>query len=263
MSLPKFQIVKVNAGNIDDIGLYCSRSKHKEEGYRRKTAWIKDRFKEGIEYRVLLVDEGRKDLAYRGMIEFMPGEKCWRGIDAPNYMVIHCIWVIGRHKKKGYGTKLLHECINSAKEKKMNGVAVMTITSGGWSPKKTLFIKNGFKKYDELPPNYELHALKFSDFSPDPQFYPLDADRLKDYKDGFTVLTSYQCPYMAGTVQSIQSIAKDMGVNLSVHEIPDCNEAQQNGLNPYGTFHVILEGKYVTHLPGGMRDIKRELDKKD
>ena len=96
MSETVYKIVDVNADNIDEIGLYCSRSKHKEEGYQRKLAWIKDRFKEGLEYRVLLVDEGRKDLAYRGMIEFMPGEKCWRGINAPDYMVIHCIWVIGR-----------------------------------------------------------------------------------------------------------------------------------------------------------------------
>lgn len=118
MPKPSYRIVDVNADNIDDVGMYCSRSKQKEEGYQRKLAWIKKRFKEGLEYRVLLVDEGKKDLAYRGMIEFMPGEKCWRGINAPNYMVIHCIWVIGRHKNKGYGTKLLKECINSAKEKK-------------------------------------------------------------------------------------------------------------------------------------------------
>ena len=72
MSQPSYRIVDVNADNIDDIGMYCSRSKQKEEGYQRKLAWIKDRFKEGLEYRVLLVDEGKKDLAYRGMIEFMP-----------------------------------------------------------------------------------------------------------------------------------------------------------------------------------------------
>ena len=143
MSEAMYKIVDVNADNVDEIDIYCSRSKHKEEGYQRKLAWIKDRFEEGLEYRVLLVDEGRKDLAYRGMIEFMPGEKCWRGINAPNYMVIHCIWVIGRHKNKGYGTKLLQECINSAKEKNMNGVAVMTIKKGGWSPKKDIFIKDG------------------------------------------------------------------------------------------------------------------------
>jgi GNAT superfamily N-acetyltransferase len=261
MPQPSYRIVAVNADNIDDIGLYCSRSKRKEEGYQRKLAWIKDRFREGLEYRVLLVDEGRKDLAYRGMIEFMPGEKCWREINAPNYMVIHCMWVVGRHKNKGHGTKLLQECINSAKKKGMHGVAVMTITRGGWSPKNHLFVKKGFGKCDELPPNFELYALKFSDSAPDPQFYPLSADSLEEYKDGLTVLTSYQCPYMVGTIRNLRSIAQDMDVSFAVQEMHDHKQAQQSGLNPYGTFHVILNGQYVTHLPGGSRDIKRELSR--
>jgi hypothetical protein len=165
------------------------------------------------------------------------------------------------HKNKGYGTKLLQECINSAKKKRMYGVAVMTIRSGGWSPKKELFTKNGFQKYDELPPNFELHALKFSDSYPDPQFHPLFMDRVSKYTNGITLFTSHQCPYMAATIQNIRSIAEEMGVNFTIHEIQDCEEAQQNGFNPYGTFHLILNGKYVTHLPGGMRDIKREIAK--
>ena len=176
-------------------------------------------------------------------------------------MVIHCIWVIGRHKNKGYGTKLLQECIDSARRKKMQGVAVLTITSGGWSPKKDLFVRNGFEKYDKFPPNFELHALKLSNSAPDPRFYPPSIDRIKGYADGFTVLTSYQCPYIVGTIQNIKTLAADMNVNINVREFQDCREAQQNGLNPYGTFHVILNGKYVTYLPGGMRDIKRELEK--
>ena len=72
---PSYRIVAVNADNVDDFGLYCSRSKSKEMGYQKKLAWIKQRFDEGLEYRVLLVDEGKKDMAYRGMIEFTPGEK--------------------------------------------------------------------------------------------------------------------------------------------------------------------------------------------
>jgi L-amino acid N-acyltransferase YncA len=256
-----YQIVAVNADNIDDVGLYCSRSKSKEMGYQKKLDWIKQRFSEGLEYRVLKVDEGRKDMAYRGMIEFMPGSKCWRGIDAINYMVIHCIWVIGRHKNKGYGTKLLRECINSAKEKKMDGIAVMTITKGGWSLKKDLFIKNGFEKVDELPPNYELHALKLSDSAQNPRFYPVSSDRAKNYPDGFTVLTSYQCPYMVQTIENVRNLAQQMGEDFQVQTISNCNEAQQNGMSPYATFNVILNGKHVTHLPGGMRDIKRELEK--
>ena len=76
MTNPVFQIVEVNKENVDEVGLYCSQSKAKERGYRQKLAWVKERFNEGLEYRVLLVDEGSKELSYRGMIEYMPGEKC-------------------------------------------------------------------------------------------------------------------------------------------------------------------------------------------
>jgi hypothetical protein len=142
----------------------------------------------------------------------------------------------------------------------MDGVAVITITKGGWSPKKDLFIKNGFEKVDELPPNFELHALKFSDSTSNPRFYPMVPDRAERYPDGFTVLTSYQCPYMVQTIENVRTLAQEMGVNFHVQEIRDCKEAQQNGLSPYGTFNIILNGKHVTHLPGGMRDIKRALE---
>jgi len=83
-----FKIVEVTSDNLDEIGLYCSRSKHKEQGYQKKLEWARERFKEGLEYHVLLVDEGRKDMAYRGMIEYIPAENCWRGINAPGYMAI-------------------------------------------------------------------------------------------------------------------------------------------------------------------------------
>ena len=156
MSKPTYRIVDVNADNIDDIGLVWKPDRQQEEGYQHKLAWVKDRFNEGLEYRVLLVDEGEKDLSYGGMVEFIPGEKCWRGISAPDYMVIHCIYVVERARNKGYGTQLLKECISSAREKRMHGVSVMTITEGSWSPRKDLFVKNGFKKVDELPPNFEL-----------------------------------------------------------------------------------------------------------
>jgi len=255
-----YRIVAVNASNVDDFGLYCSQSKSKEMGYQKKLAWIKQRFSEGLEYRVLLVDEGKKDMAYRGMIEFMPGDKCWRGIDAANYMVIHCIWVIGRHKNRGHGTKLLHKCITSAREKKMDGVAVMTITDGGWSPKKDLFIQNGFGKVDELP-QLRVACPEAFRFRITATFLSLSPERAEMYPDGFTVITSYQCPYMAQTIENVRALAQEMDENFHVQEFRDCKEAQQNGLSPYATFHVILNGKYVTRLPGGMRDIKRELEK--
>ena len=78
----EYFIQKVTAENLDEVGLFCSRSKRKDAGYQAKLSWIRDRFEEGLEYYVLRVDEGRKEMAYRGMVEYMPGKLCWRGVDA-------------------------------------------------------------------------------------------------------------------------------------------------------------------------------------
>lgn len=261
MMRPSYKIVEVNVNNVDEVGMYCNQSKRKEEGYQRKLTWIKERFREGLEYRVLLVDEGKKNYSYRGMIEFMPGTHCWRGINAPEYMVVHCIWVIGRHKNQGYGSQLLQESINAAKEKNMSGVAGMTIKKGGWLPKKELYLKNGFEKVDELADNYELYTFKLDDLQSQPKFYPISSDAPQKYTQGFTILSSYQCPYMTGTINAIRTLAEEIGEPVTIQEIKSYKEAQQSGLHPYGVFHVIYNGKYLTHLPGGMRDMKREIER--
>ena len=71
-------------------------------GYQNKVKWMKERFKEGLKYKVLYVKEGNKETS-RGMIEYIPGEYNWRGIQANGWMVIHCIWVVGKAKGKGKG----------------------------------------------------------------------------------------------------------------------------------------------------------------
>lgn len=254
-----YRIQEVTAENIDHIGLYCSRSKHKEPGYQNKLKWIKERFHEGLEYHVLRVDEGRKDLAYRGMIEYIPADRCWRGINAPGYMAIHCLWVVGRHKGKGYGSMLLERCINSATEKGMNGVVGMTIKKGGWLPKKNIYLKHGFTQTDEID-KFQLYTLKLKDDVFDPKFHPLIPDELSKFNEGFIVISSNQCPYMAGMINSLEIMASKLGESVNTIEMENYQDAQLSGLHPYGTFHIIRNKEYVTHLPGGMRDLKKALN---
>ena len=100
--------------------------------------WIKERFKEGLKYKLLIVKEGNKETS-RGMIEYIPGEFNWRGIKADGWMVIHCLWVVGKQKKKGYGSKLLEHAINDAKEQGMYGVVGMSADKGGWLPNTKIY----------------------------------------------------------------------------------------------------------------------------
>ncbi|MBZ0305899.1 MAG: GNAT family N-acetyltransferase, partial [Anaerolineae bacterium] len=89
-------IVTVTAENVDQYGFFCFKSKAKAEGYQRKRRWLMDRFAEGLQIKLLY--EGERSV---GFVEFMPGESTWRVVNAPDYLVIHCLWVVGTGKGKG------------------------------------------------------------------------------------------------------------------------------------------------------------------
>ncbi|MFX1601294.1 MAG: GNAT family N-acetyltransferase, partial [Promethearchaeota archaeon] len=233
----------------------------KEVGYQNKVKWIKERFKEGLKYKLLLVKEGERETS-RGFIEYIPGEYTWRGIQADGWMVIHCIWVIGKHKNKGYASKLLEECIKDAKETNMNGVVAMTAEKGGWLPNMRLFIKNGFEKVDELAPYYGLYAKTFSETVPKPQFFPLSKDKLKEYGEGVTILYTQQCPYLPILVKDVEELAKENNVNFQAILLKNTKEAQQNAIHPYGTFCAIFDGEILPYKPGIKKELINLLNKK-
>jgi ribosomal protein S18 acetylase RimI-like enzyme len=255
------KIIDINEKNLNEYGLLCKKSQKKEEGYQNKVKWIKERFKEGLKYKLLLVKEGARETS-RGFIEYIPGEYNWRGIQADAWMVIHCIWVIGKHKNKGYASKLLEECIKDAKEANMFGVVVMTAEKGGWLPNEKLFIKNGFEKVDEIAPYYGLYAKAFLETVPKPQFFPLSIDKLKEYGEGVIILYTQQCPYLPILVNDMEELAKKNNVNFQAILLKNTKEAQQNGIHPYGTFCAIFDGKILPYKPGIKKELINLLSKK-
>jgi hypothetical protein len=62
------------------------------------------------------------------MIEYIPGEYCWRPVETSGYIFIHYIFVGFKraYKGKGYGLLLLDECLKDAKVGNTHGVAVVT-----------------------------------------------------------------------------------------------------------------------------------------
>ena len=141
------EIVSLDENNIDREDVVCVRGAGNREGIDLKKTWLKERFKEGLKFKKLVIN-GRS----WGFIEYLPAEYAWRPVEAPGYMFIDCIWVIGRHKGKGYGKLLLDECIKDSKE--MNGVCVVT-SDKPFMVKKDLFLNNGFEICDTAPPFYE------------------------------------------------------------------------------------------------------------
>src|SRR5512136_830763 len=114
-------IIDVNRGSVSTTGFFCYMSKRKSGGYRRKLKWLQERFDDGLRLKMLDLRLGG-----RGFIEYIPGESAWRAINAEGYMMIHCIWVAGQSKGKGYATLLLNECVGDAMKLHMKGVAALT-----------------------------------------------------------------------------------------------------------------------------------------
>lgn len=250
-----YKIVDVNEANIDEQGIFCLKSKKNTDGYKNKVKWVKEHFKEGLSLKLLLINEGpHRGFTSRGFIEYIPSEYTWRGIDARDYMVIHCIWVVGRNKKQGYGRMLLEQCLNDAKG--MNGVAVVT-SEQPWLTKKGFFLKNGFKLVQKAPPYFELLVKQLKD-APLPRFNNGWRERAAKYGSGLTVLYSDQCPYITSRVRYISAIAEKHDIPLRLVKLDDCRQAQ-SAPAPYGVFSLLYKGHFISHRPGLPTKLLRQI----
>ena len=238
------KIIHTNAGNIHEYGM-CGYKNIKQEGYRRKIAWLKDRFSEGMKYKVLYSEE---DGAVGG-IEYIPGEYAWRPVEAPGYMFIHCIFILpNKYKGKGLGSLLIESCLEDAKKQKMHGAAVVT-RKGTWMAGKDLFVKNGFDVSDVAPPDFELLVKKLNKNAPPPKFKGEWEARLSNYGNGLIILSSDQCPYTAKAVKDISETAeKTYGLRPKIIELSDCKQAQ-NSPCVFGTFCILYNGKIIADHP--------------
>jgi ribosomal protein S18 acetylase RimI-like enzyme len=247
MSQSSFKIINVTPRTVNKYDLFCYKSKKKEPGYQRKLEWFKKRFKEGLRLKLLLVRE-KKGFTSRGFIEYVPGEFNWRSIKAKDYMVIHCLWVVGRNKGKGYGTRLINECLKDAQG--MNGVAVVT-SEKTWLPGKSIYIKNGFRKVDTAFSDFELFVKRFNENIPFPKFKTHKSTRIYN-STGFIIYKSDQCPYTYASMKEIAEHAEENSISISIKNITNSKEAQAIP-HPYGTYCILLNGEILSYRPVGKR----------
>ena len=234
------KVVTVDATNLEEHGFFCYKSKPKSEGYRRKLDWLEQRFAEGMKIHILF-ENGRSV----GFIEYIPGAFAWRAVEAPGYMVIHCLWVVGRGKKKGYGSRLLNECVEEARKLHKHGV-VMVTSSGNWLANKKLLLKNGFESVDQAPPTFELLVRKLSD-APSPSFPKNWEERLARCGSGITIFRCDQCPYIEDAVKDALEAAHELGIATQVVEMHHCQEVRDRAPTPYGVFGVVYNGRLLSY----------------
>ncbi len=243
--MEKVEIIDTNADNIHKYGI-CGYKDIKRAGYPEKIEWLKKRFPEGLKIKTLYSDKN----GTQGMIEYIPGEYCWRPVETRGYMFIHCIFsgFKNAYKGKGYGTLLLKECLEDAKNKNMYGVSVVT-RKGSFMASKDLFIKNGFEVVDTASPDFELLVKKFNKKAPMPKFKSGWEERLRRYDKGLTIIRAGQCPYTVKNVREIiETAKKKYRIKPNIIDLKNCREAQNNPC-PFGTFCIIYDGKVIAHHP--------------
>lgn len=237
-----FTITDVTADNVKKTGFFCYMSKPKTPGYQQKLAWLHERFSEGMRIKILH-ETGGRDVAF---IEYIPGEYAWRAVQAPGYLVIHCLWVVGKGKGKGYGSRLVQDCITEARSQGKHGV-VMLSSDATWLADKKLFLHNGFIQIDQAPPSFQLLVHRFGG-APLPSL-PQDWERRQAaFGDGLTVVRSAQCPYIENATNYLLESAEAFGIPAKVVELRSAAEVRQGAPCAYGAFSIIHNGKLLSYI---------------
>lgn len=246
----------IDPSNVDRYGFFCYKSKPKTPGYRQKRDWLEGCLSQGL--RLKIIYEGNRSA---GFIEYAPGEATWRVVQAPGYMVIHCMWVVGSGKGKGYGARLLEQVTSEAESLGMFGVAVVTSTST-WLVKNGIFLHNGFKVVDQAPPSFELLVKRFAQGAM-PSFPQDWESRLRRIPHGLVVYHSGQCPYHAMFVSSLANGAIQMGIPMQSVELKTSWEVRTLSPAANGVFSVVYDSQLLSSRPIGGKTLRQMLEKTD
>ncbi len=253
--LKDIAIIDTTIENIAQLGV-CGYKNVKKPGLPEKMDWLRDRFSEGLAIKSLYSE---KD-GTQGMIEYIPGEYCWRPVKAQDFMFIHCIFVGFKnvYKNNGFASQLIAECEKDAKKQKLKGVAVVT-RKGSFMAGKEIFVKNNYTVTDSAAPDFELLVKKFTKNAPDPKFNIKPINKSK----GLTIIRADQCPYTIKNVKEICETAEnDYGIKINVINLKNYKEAQ-NAPNPFGTFCIIYNGTIIADSPisnGRFKNIMKKLN---
>lgn len=252
--MDNYNIITVDSGNVEELGFFCVKNK-KHPGYVAKLSWLKRRFKEGMRIKLICTNEGRN----AGFLEYIPGEHTWRAVNAPDYLVIHCIWVASnKFPYKGMASALLDNCVVDAVASGRRGVAVVT-SDGPWMAGKEVFIKNGFEQVDEAQPYFQL-LVKPIKKGAMPEF-PRDWGKRLGQYDGLQLVYTNQCPYIGKAVEELPPVAERYGIRLGLVELKNAAEARKKMPCPYGVISLVYDGRLLTDHPISATRFKNILEK--
>lgn len=233
--MPTSRIVNITTDNIADHPQAICFINPKHELYPKKIEWLKKQFKKGLKIKLLYLENEKKPV---GFIEYVPGEQCWRAVNAKGYMFIHCLWTNGKkHQHQGLGTLLIKEVEKDAKG--TLGVAVVT-SDKSFMAERAIFEKLDYQMVAESGKD-QLLAKQFKQ-GPLPSINNWQ-NQLKKHQD-LTIVYSRQCPWVPRFIEEVQPILKQKKLAPKVIELKTPAQAQK-APSLYGVFNLIYNGKLL------------------
>jgi hypothetical protein len=230
-----YEIVNVTPENFKEHPQAICFINPKHECYNMKVDWFREQYKKGLKIIILYVRGEKRSV---GFIEYVPGENCWRSVNAKGYMFIHCLWVYGKKfQNNGLGSLLIKEAENDSRG--MKGVAVVT-SDNSFMANRAVFLKNGYKFVSESGKD-QLLVKQFRK-GPVPSF-SADLRRFDKYKD-LTIIYSRQCPWVARFMEEVKPFLAKEKLKPTVIKIRTAREAQ-NAPSVYSAFNLIYNGKLL------------------
>ncbi|UNK16225.1 N-acetyltransferase [Paenibacillus sp. N3/727] len=232
--------VQITRDNLDQVHICCALgAKQYEQAVREKKHWLRERMEDGLTFY-------RLDDRAKVFIEYLPAEKAWVPIEAPNYMYINCLWVSGRHKDSGHGRQLLNKCKEDAMALGMDGIVhLVSKKKLPYLSDKRYFEHMGFTIVDQADPYFELAVLKWNDQAVMPTFGCSVKDAFS-VNNGITVYYTAQCPFAVGIIEDLEKVASEQGMDFASHRLNTREEARK-APSVWTTFCMLYNGKFITH----------------
>jgi hypothetical protein len=207
----------------------------KHEFYYKKIEWLREQFKNGLKIKLLYLKGEKRPI---GFVEYVPGEYCWRSVNAKGYMFIHCLWTNGKkHQHQGMGRLLLEEVEKDSKE--MLGVAVVTSDKSFMSSQK-IFKKNGYSIISESGKD----QLMMKQFNNGPLPFINNWQAELEKFNGLSIIYSKQCPWVARFIEEIKPILEDKKLKPKIFQLKTAADAQK-APSFYSVFNLIYNGKLL------------------
>jgi len=227
--------------NIDTEHICCAFSDKKcSDSYQMKKQWLTKEFDNGYIFQ-------RLDERAKVFIEYVPAEKAWVPVTAPNYLMLGCFWVSGKYKKNGHGKALLNKAVEAAQSQDKEGLVTVAGSKKFHFMSDTKWLlRQGFEIGESISSGFSLLTLNFNKSSNPTCFNQSVKSGECPEKKGLVAYYTNRCPFSEYHVkESLVATAIKRNLPLKTIKLETMEQAQA-APTPATIFSLFLDGKFVT-----------------